>query len=78
MLLNAICIVQGPGLIAMHECDGVLTIYTKDQLHLAPSDAVEYIIEPGFTRLYLGESAVVRGIVRDVNQYEVDVSQIEV
>lgn len=78
MILNAICIVQGPGQLALHERDGVLTIYTKDQLHVAPIDAVLYDIEEGFTRFYLGESDTVRSIVHNVSQYEVDISQIEV
>jgi hypothetical protein len=78
MILNAICIVQGPGTLALHEKNGVLTIYTKDQLHLAPSDALEYTIEPGFTRFYLGESDIVQEIVGTRSQYVVDVAQIEV
>lgn len=56
MVLNAICIIQGPGEVAMEQLDGVLYIWTKNKIKEAPLTAVKYRIEPGFNRLWIGEN----------------------
>jgi hypothetical protein len=64
MILDAICVVNGPGTFRMYQEDGILYIYTEPKLHEAPDSSLEYEILKGYNRLYLGEAEVVQNVVR--------------
>lgn len=68
MILDALCVVHGPGHIGMYQKDGVLYIYTEKYLNETPEDGIIYHIEPGFTKLYLGEAEVVQKLVQGITE----------
>lgn len=74
MLLDAVCVIQGPGDIGLYQKDGVLYIYTKDKIDEVPADGQIATILPGYNRFYLGEADAVRAIVYgDMPKEEVEV-----
>lgn len=63
MILDGICIIQGPGDLGLYEDAGILYIYTKDKIGEVPDKGRIYTIEEGFNRFYLGEPEPVRKAV---------------
>lgn len=69
MMLDAICIIQGPGDIGLVESEGILYIYTKDKIADMPADKGRiYTIEEGYNRFWLGEPDTVRSQVSSMYQ----------
>lgn len=64
MILSAICIVNGPGKIGLAEHEGVLYIYTENQIDQVPAQGKIYTIEEGYNKFYLGEAEVVEELIR--------------
>lgn len=66
MILDAICIVHGPGDIGLYESEGVLYIYTKDKVDELPEHGRVYTIERGYNRFFIGEPDTVRHVVQQL------------
>lgn len=73
MVLDAICVIQGPGDIGLYQKDGVLYIYSKDKIHDVPDDGRIYTIEEGYNRFWLGEPDTIRKQVAALSSVEVEV-----
>ncbi len=73
MMIDAICVVQGPGDIGFYQKEGILYIYSKDKIHDVPKDGLIYTIEEGYNRFWLGEEDAVRKQVAALSPIEVEV-----
>lgn len=67
MVIDALCVVHGPGQIGMTMKDGILSIFIGEHLWDTPQDGVIYTIEEGYRKLYLGDPDTVRAMTAEMD-----------